>query len=75
MSFKIGDHVRLNPTYARAVMGNRKQVVRKGQASFDWTTRCGVVAWLSADRSSVGVRWEGRTSIEQYALRALELAA
>lgn len=70
-----GDKVRLTPTFAKTMMGYRKQVRYGNRQPFDWRTRRGEVAWINSRRDTIGVKWDGRKSIDALPPAALERIA
>ena len=71
-TFAIGDAVMLTRAAARALMG-RRTVVRCSGKSFKWQHRKGVVAWVHKNKTTIGVRWEGRIGVDPFPPQALRL--
>jgi hypothetical protein len=68
--FVIGDAVTLARAAAGAFM-RRRSVVRRLDKSFKWQQRKGHVAWITANKTTIGVRWEGRKGVDPLPPRAL----
>ena len=69
MKMQPGDRVRLTPNTAMQMMGKNPKDRR---FTVNWLARCGIVIRVSAPTNSATVKWDDRTTTDDWPTWALK---